>query len=110
MPQHDRMLLAHEHHMTVTVEKFHRCLVDVRVLATNLTEKLYARKILLTRQSDSRIVQFGSFSIRRRAALALSLRAAGLRMTRISCMAARAITPFLSQGLPPYGQQTSSHA
>ncbi len=34
----------------------------------------------------ARMVQLGSFSMRRQAALARSLRAAGLKMTRISCM------------------------
>jgi chorismate-pyruvate lyase len=54
-----RMLLAHDSHMTVTVERFHNCPVDVRVLATQLAGNLYARKILLARQTDGQIVQFG---------------------------------------------------
>ncbi len=54
-----RMLLAHDSHMTVTVERFHNGPVDVRVLETKLTGSHYARKILLTRQSDGAIVQFG---------------------------------------------------
>jgi len=54
-----RMLLAHESHMTVTVERFHNCPVDVRVLETQLTGDHYARKILLARQSDGAVVQFG---------------------------------------------------
>jgi chorismate-pyruvate lyase len=52
-------LLAHEHHMTVTVEKFHRTPVDVQVLETRIEGDLYARKILLSRQNDGGIVQFG---------------------------------------------------
>ncbi len=54
-----RMLLAHDSHMTVTVERFHNGPVDVRVLATQITGDHYARKILLARQSDGAVVQFG---------------------------------------------------
>jgi chorismate-pyruvate lyase len=54
-----RMLLAHDSHMTVTVERFHNGPVDVRVLETRMTGTHYARKILLTRQSDGGGVQFG---------------------------------------------------
>lgn len=54
-----RALLHHEHHMTVTVENFHGCPVDVRVLEVQYSGHHYARKILLTRQSDHRVVQFG---------------------------------------------------
>jgi chorismate-pyruvate lyase len=54
-----RMLLAHDSHMTVTVERFHNGPVDVRVLATRMDGRHYARKILLVRQSDGVVVQFG---------------------------------------------------
>ncbi len=54
-----RQLLAHENHMTVTVERFHNSPVDVRVLETSHSGQHYARKILLARQSDGRVVQFG---------------------------------------------------
>jgi chorismate-pyruvate lyase len=54
-----RMLLAHDSHMTVTVERFHNGPVDVRVLESKLTGSHYARKILLARQSDGVVVQFG---------------------------------------------------
>jgi chorismate-pyruvate lyase len=54
-----RMLLAHDSHMTVTVERFHNGPVDVRVLETNITPTHYARKILLARHSDGVVVQFG---------------------------------------------------
>jgi chorismate-pyruvate lyase len=54
-----RALLHHEHHMTVTVENFHGCPVDVRVLDVKRSGRHYARKILLTRQSDDAVVQFG---------------------------------------------------
>jgi chorismate-pyruvate lyase len=59
MPAAYQTLLAHQNHMTVTVEHFHRSPVDVRVLATRLTLDHYARKILLSRQTDGRVVQFG---------------------------------------------------
>ena len=54
-----RMLLAHDSHMTVTVERFYNEPVDVRVLGTQRTGEHYARKILLTRQSNGHVVQFG---------------------------------------------------
>ena len=52
-------LLDHHAHMTVTVERFHGCPVDVHVLDVHTTKTHYSRKITLTRQSDGRIVQFG---------------------------------------------------
>ncbi|HTU27603.1 MAG TPA: hypothetical protein VMF30_19490 [Pirellulales bacterium] len=52
-------LLAHQNHMTVTVERYHRSPVDVHVLETRISGEHYARKILLTRQSDGAVVQFG---------------------------------------------------
>jgi chorismate-pyruvate lyase len=54
-----RMLLAHDSHMTVTVERFHNGPVDVRVLQTRIEGDHYARRILLSRQSDGVVVQFG---------------------------------------------------
>jgi hypothetical protein len=56
-------LLVHEHHMTVTVEAHHGSRVDVQVLARNVTEDTYARKILLVLQSTGRVVQFGIMRI-----------------------------------------------
>jgi chorismate-pyruvate lyase len=54
-----RALLHHEHHMTVTVENFHGCPVDVKVLEARHNGDHYARKILLTRKRDGEVVQFG---------------------------------------------------
>jgi chorismate-pyruvate lyase len=54
-----RMLLAHDSHMTVTVERFHNGPVDVRVLDTRQSGTHYARRILLTRQADGGVVLFG---------------------------------------------------
>ena len=59
LPRDYRMLLAHDGHMTVTVERFHNGPVDVRVLETKLSGDHYARKILLARHSDGVVVQFG---------------------------------------------------
>ena len=59
MPADYRALLAHQNHMTVTVERYHHSPVDVRMLETNISGEHYARKILLTRQSDGAVVQFG---------------------------------------------------
>lgn len=56
-PYHD--LLVHEFHMTVTVENFHRELVDVRVLQATRDGDQYARKILLVLKHTLRVVQFG---------------------------------------------------
>ena len=58
LPEPYGSLLDHNHHMTVTVESFHGCLVDVKVLDYRL-DKTYERKILLTRQSDAAVVMFG---------------------------------------------------
>jgi len=59
MPPVYRTLLDHQNHMTVTVEKHHGCPVDVRVLETKTAGNQYARKILLARKTDGRVVQFG---------------------------------------------------
>lgn len=59
IPEPFRQLLAHDEHMTVTVEAFHKSRVDVKVLGTRLAPPHYARKILLARQSDGGVVQFG---------------------------------------------------
>ncbi len=59
-------LLNHESHMTVTVERHHRGPVDVEVLETRLDGNFYSRKILLRRQSDNGVVQFGIVSIDKR--------------------------------------------
>jgi chorismate-pyruvate lyase len=59
MPGYARTLLSHNEHMTVTVEEFHGCAVDVEVLGVELNDTHYARRILLRRQSDGQVVQFG---------------------------------------------------
>jgi chorismate-pyruvate lyase len=52
-------LLAHEHHMTVTVEGRHGDLVDVRLLASRLEGSSYTRKIILTLRQSGKVVLFG---------------------------------------------------
>lgn len=59
VPQPYQQLLVHNQHMTVTVEKFYCCSVNVQVLETKREGNFYARRILLARQSDGKIVQFG---------------------------------------------------
>lgn len=59
VPDQYRLLLDHHQHMTVTVERFHGCPVDVQVVQLHKTDLHYSRKILLTRQSDGEVVQFG---------------------------------------------------
>jgi chorismate-pyruvate lyase len=54
-----RMLLAHRDHMTVTVERYHNCPVNLEVVEAVSDGHHYARKILLRRQSDNAVVQFG---------------------------------------------------
>ncbi len=59
LPVPYRELLGHTHHMTVTVENFHDSPVDVEVQEKQVTDNHYSRKILLRRQSDKAVVQFG---------------------------------------------------
>lgn len=59
VPEPYRRLLAHNEHMTEAVEAFHGCPVEVRVLQRRVTETHYAREILLARQSDGTVVQYG---------------------------------------------------
>lgn len=59
VPDDYRTLLDHHDHMTVTVEQYHDSLVDVDVVDVEESETHYARRILLRRQSDHQVVQFG---------------------------------------------------
>jgi chorismate-pyruvate lyase len=59
VPEPYRRLLAHNDHMTVAVEEFHHGPVDVRVLQRRVTTTHYAREILLSRQEDDQVVQYG---------------------------------------------------
>jgi hypothetical protein len=58
-PEPFKRLLVHEHHMTVTMEEFHQTPVLVKVIDRRLDGNIYSRKILLERDGDRRVVQFG---------------------------------------------------
>jgi hypothetical protein len=59
LPAVAKNLLAHDHHMTVTLEQHHGCPVDVHVIESKTDDGRYSRKITLTRQSDDAVVMFG---------------------------------------------------
>lgn len=59
MPQPYRDLLAHDHHMTVTMEEYHGAPVDVNIIRAIHDDPFYARKIYLTKAGTDRVVMFG---------------------------------------------------
>jgi chorismate-pyruvate lyase len=59
LPEPYRRMLAHNHHMTVTMESYHRCPVDVRILDRRLDGDFYNRKIILLKHGADHVVQFG---------------------------------------------------
>lgn len=59
LPEPYGSLLDHNHHMTVTLESHHDSAVNVHVLQVQHHGNTYCRKILLSRQSDDRMVMFG---------------------------------------------------
>ena len=63
LPPQYRKLLAHNEHMTVALESFHKSPVSVAALAEWRDENSYARCSLLSRQSDGAVVQFGMMRI-----------------------------------------------
>jgi hypothetical protein len=58
-PEPYKSLLVHEHHMTVTMEKYHNTSVDVQVLDEMQVDNLYHRKIVLVKSGTDEVVQFG---------------------------------------------------
>ena len=64
LPESYESLLAHQDHMTVTVEAWYNSMVDVRVLEERRDGDDYARRIVLTLQRDGSVVQFGIMRIR----------------------------------------------
>lgn len=58
-PEPYKRMLVHEHHMTVTMEEYHGCPVEVRVLDRKQEEDRYCRKILLVKAGTDEVVQFG---------------------------------------------------
>jgi chorismate-pyruvate lyase len=63
LPFNYRRLLAHNDHMTVALESYHKTPVNVEALAEWRDEASYARCSLLSRQSDGAVVQFGIMRI-----------------------------------------------
>lgn len=58
-PEPYHRMLVHEHHMTVTMENYHDCTVDVHVVDSRYEKDLYCRKILLSQHGTDKNVQFG---------------------------------------------------
>ncbi len=58
VPEPYHGLLCHEHHMTVTVERYHGEPVDVEVVQEVRGREAYARKSVLRLQHSRRVVQF----------------------------------------------------
>ena len=58
-PEPYKRMLVHEHHMTVTMEKYHDSEVEVRVVDRKNVDDLYCRKILLLKKGTEEVVQFG---------------------------------------------------
>jgi chorismate-pyruvate lyase len=54
-------LLVHDHHMTVTLERYHGRRVHLTVLARRHSGNDYARMILLSLEGTGEIVEFGMF-------------------------------------------------
>ncbi len=63
LPDQYKALLAHDDHMTVTVEAWHNSLVEVHVLQESRKGDHYARRIVLALQRDGMPVQFGIMRI-----------------------------------------------
>lgn len=63
MPEPYRSLLAHESHMTVTLEEHHRTVLRLEVLQEMRQGHLYGRKILLTHGDTGAVLQFGIMRI-----------------------------------------------
>jgi chorismate-pyruvate lyase len=57
-------LLAHDEHMTVTVEAFHQCRITVEVLRSWTEGNFYMREILLRRETDREIILYGVVRLR----------------------------------------------
>lgn len=63
VPEPYRSLLAHDRHMTVTLESHHRTPVRLEVLDRRRRGLDYGRKILLRRAEDGAVVQYGIMRI-----------------------------------------------
>jgi hypothetical protein len=58
-PEPYHRMLVHEHHMTISMESYHDCSVDVDVLDSRFEDGLYLRKIALRKSGTDEVVQFG---------------------------------------------------
>ncbi len=58
-PEPYHRMLVHEHHMTISMESFHDCTVDVEVMASRFEDGLYLRKIRLHKSGTKDAIQFG---------------------------------------------------
>jgi hypothetical protein len=58
-PEPFRSLLAHDDHMTVSLERHHGGPVALIVIRSVLDGHWYARKVLLTERSEGRVILFG---------------------------------------------------
>jgi chorismate-pyruvate lyase len=59
LPDSFRKLLVHDDHMTLAVESFHGCSVKVEVIRSRMDGNAYIREILLRRETDDEVVQYG---------------------------------------------------
>lgn len=59
VPQPYREMLVHDHHMTVTMERFHHSPVTVRIIDRRQQGTVYCREILLYKQGTEEAVQYG---------------------------------------------------
>ena len=59
VPQPYREMLVHDQHMTVTMERYHHCIVDVRIVDRIQEGDVYSREILLLKSGTDQVVQFG---------------------------------------------------
>jgi chorismate-pyruvate lyase len=64
LPPVAQKLLAHQHHMTVTLEQHHSTAVNVTAVQRREDATNYAREILLSRQTDGVVVQYGIMRVR----------------------------------------------
>lgn len=64
LPDQFKSLLAHDDHMTVTVEAWHNSLVKVQVIKEHRQGDNYARCIVLSLQRDGKPVQYGIMRIK----------------------------------------------
>jgi hypothetical protein len=58
-PEPYHRMLVHEHHMTISMESYHDCTVEVDVLDARFENGLYLRKIALRKSGTDDVVQFG---------------------------------------------------